>query len=50
MDLTVLVSLLCGSLPGIALSSQFAPRMPDAVLRYVLAITLILVSIRLLSA
>ena len=50
MDLTVLVSLLCGSLPGIVLSSQFAPRMPDAVLRYVLAITLILVSIRLLSA
>ena len=50
MDLTVLVSLLCGSLPGIVLSSQFAPRMPDAVLRYVLAITLILVSLRLLSA
>jgi uncharacterized membrane protein YfcA len=50
MDLTVLVSLLCGSLPGIVLSSQFAPRMPDVVLRYVLAITLVLVSLRLLSA
>ena len=50
MDLTVLISLLCGSLPGIVLSSQFAPRMPDAVLRYVLAITLLLVSLRLLSA
>src|SRR6185312_14765909 len=50
MNLTVLVSLLCGSLPGIVLSSQFAPRMPDAVLRYVLALTLILVSLRLLSA
>ena len=50
MDLTVLVSLLCGSLPGIVLSSQFAPRMPDVVLRYVLATTLILVSLRLLSA
>jgi uncharacterized membrane protein YfcA len=50
MDLTVLVSLLCGSLPGIVISSQFAPRLPDAVLRYVLAITLVLVSVRLLSA
>jgi hypothetical protein len=50
MDLTMLISLLCGSLPGIVLSSQFAPRMPDAVLRYVLAITLFLVSLRLLSA
>jgi uncharacterized membrane protein YfcA len=50
MDITVLISLLCGSLPGIVLSSQFAPRMPDVVLRYVLAITLILVSLRLLSA
>jgi uncharacterized membrane protein YfcA len=50
MDLAVLISLLCGSLPGIVLSSQFAPRLPDAVLRYVLAITLILVSWRLLSA
>jgi hypothetical protein len=50
VDMTVLVSLLCGSLPGVALSSQFAPRMPDMALRWVLAITLILVAIRLLSA
>jgi uncharacterized membrane protein YfcA len=50
IDMTVLASLLCGSLPGIALSSQFAPRMPDLALRWVLAITLILVAIRLLSA
>ena len=50
IDMTVLVSLLCGSLPGIALSSQFAPRLPDVALRWVLAITLILVAMRLLSA
>jgi uncharacterized membrane protein YfcA len=50
VDLTVLVSLLCGSLPGIALSSQFAPRLPDTVLRWVLAITLFVVALRLLSA
>ncbi len=50
IDMTVLVSLLCGSLPGIALSSQFAPRLPDIALRWILAATLILVAIRLLSA
>lgn len=50
IDYTVLISLLCGSLPGIALSSQFAPRMPDLALRWVLAVTLVLVSLRLLSA
>lgn len=50
IDMTVLVSLLCGSLPGIALSSQFAPRLPDRALRIILAITLVLVAVRLLSA
>lgn len=50
IDMTVLVSLLCGSLPGIALSAQFAPRIPDMALRWILALTLILVAIRLLSA
>jgi uncharacterized membrane protein YfcA len=50
INYTVLISLLCGSLPGIALSSQFAPRLPDPALRWVLALTLILVSLRLLSA
>ncbi len=50
INTTVLVSLLCGSLPGIALSSQFAPRMPDRALRIVLAMTLVLVALRLLSA
>lgn len=50
VDFGVLVALLCGSLPGIMLASQFAPRLPDKALRIVLAITLTLVAIRLLSA
>ena len=33
IDMTVLMSLLCGSLPGIMLSSLFAPRLPDLALR-----------------
>src|SRR4051812_28925591 len=50
VDTTVLVSLLCGSLPGIMLASLFAPRLPDFALRIILAITLTVVAIRLLSA
>jgi len=43
-----LLSLLCGSLPGIVIASAFAPRLPDTALRIVLALTLILVAARLL--
>ena len=50
VDMTVLISLLCGSLPGIMLASLFAPRMPDRVLRFILATTLLVVAFRLLSA
>ena len=50
VDTGVLVSLLCGSLPGIMLASMYAPRLPDRVLRIVLAVTLTIVAIRLLSA
>jgi uncharacterized membrane protein YfcA len=50
VDTTVLTSLLCGSLPGIMLASLFAPRLPDRALRIVLAVTLTVVAIRLLSA
>jgi uncharacterized membrane protein YfcA len=50
VDMTVLISLLCGSLPGIMLASLFAPRMPDRALRIVLALTLTIVAVRLLSA
>jgi len=37
------VSLLIGSIPGIILGSLFAVRVPDAVLRPVLAVTLAVV-------
>ena len=50
IDLKVLVALLCGSLPGIMLASLFAPRLPDRALRIVLALTLVLVAVKLLSA
>jgi uncharacterized protein len=50
VDTAVLVSLLCGSLPGIMLASLFAPRLPDRALRIVLAFTLAVVAARLLSA
>ncbi|MCW3477869.1 sulfite exporter TauE/SafE family protein [Limobrevibacterium gyesilva] len=40
----LLASLLAGSLPGIVLGSYFAPRIPDLVLRTVLAITLVVVA------
>ena len=50
VDMTVLISLLCGSLPGIMLASLFAPRLPDRALRIILAVTLTVVAIRLLSA
>ena len=50
IDMAVLVSLLCGSLPGIVLASLFAPRLPDRTLRIVLAATLAVVAARLLSA
>jgi uncharacterized protein len=50
IDTGVLVSLLCGSLPGIMLASLFAPRLPDRALRMVLAATLTLVAARLLYA
>ena len=50
IDMAVLVSLLMGSLPGIMLSSLFAPRLPDRALRLILAGTLVLVAARLLLA
>src|SRR5436305_5841659 len=46
-DLSLLSSLLVGSIPGIIVGSYAAPRIPDAVLRYILAGTLLLVGGRL---
>jgi uncharacterized membrane protein YfcA len=49
VDVGVLESLLLGSLPGIIISSLFAPRLPDLALRLILAATLTLTGVRLLS-
>jgi uncharacterized membrane protein YfcA len=47
VDWPLLLSLLSGSVPGIILGSYFSARLPDAVLRPILAVTLILVGCRL---
>jgi uncharacterized protein len=44
----LLLSLLIGSLPGIYLGSRFAARVPDRILRPLLAGTLLLVGVRML--
>jgi len=43
----MLASLLIGSLPGIAIGSYFAAKVPDRVLRPVLASTLMVVGAKL---
>jgi len=48
VDWVLLGSLLIGSLPGILLGSYVAGRIPDKVLRYILAVTLLLVGTKLL--
>jgi uncharacterized membrane protein YfcA len=48
IDWSLLVSLLIGSLPGIALGSYFAARVPDRLLRPVIASTLALTGARLI--
>jgi uncharacterized protein len=47
VNLPLLASLLIGSLPGIALGSLTAPRIPEQVLRILLAAILALIGIRL---
>ena len=44
IDWHLLGSLLAGSLPGIVVGSYFSARVPDAVLRFTLATTLLLVA------
>lgn len=45
----LLASLLLGSLPGIFIGSYFVPRVPEPVLRFALAIVLVLVGARFLT-
>jgi uncharacterized protein len=48
VDLVMLVSLLIGSIPGIAVGSTVAPRIPEKALRMILAVILVLVSLKLI--
>jgi uncharacterized membrane protein YfcA len=50
VDFTLMLSLLAGSIPGIVIGSILATRSSDAVLRPILAVTLLIVSVRLLTA
>ncbi|HEY1934330.1 MAG TPA: sulfite exporter TauE/SafE family protein [Acetobacteraceae bacterium] len=49
MNLSMLGSLLFGSIPGIVLGSLFAVRVPDHVLRPILAVTLAVVGVTLVA-
>src|SRR6185437_14449624 len=50
VDIALMLALLVGSIPGIILGSLLGARSSDAVLRPVLAVTLLIVSVRLLTA
>jgi uncharacterized membrane protein YfcA len=47
VDWPLLSSLLCGSIPGIVIGSYLSAHIPDAVLRPILAVTLMVVGARL---
>ncbi|WP_248323254.1 sulfite exporter TauE/SafE family protein [Caballeronia sp. Sq4a] len=47
VDWSLLVSLLLGSIPGIVIGSNLSSKAPEALLRYLLAATLVLVGIKL---
>jgi uncharacterized membrane protein YfcA len=49
VDVILLTSLLCGSLPGIIIASNLAPRVPESLLRFALSAVLVAVSAKLLA-
>jgi uncharacterized membrane protein YfcA len=49
VDVAMLGSLLLGSLPGIMIASNLAPRAPEPVLRFLLAAVLVLVAVRMFA-
>jgi uncharacterized membrane protein YfcA len=49
VNLSLMGALLIGSIPGIIIGSMLATRISDAVLRPVLAVTLLIVSVKLLA-
>jgi uncharacterized membrane protein YfcA len=50
VDVTLMVALLVGSIPGIVVGSLIATRSSDSVLRPILAVTLLVSGLRLLTA
>jgi hypothetical protein len=50
VDLTLMIALLVGSIPGIIVGSLVATRASDSLLRPVLAVTLLVSGVRLLTA
>jgi len=48
IDFTLMFALLAGSIPGIIIGSLLSSRSSDAVLRPILAVTLLVVAVRLL--
>lgn len=48
VDMVLLGSLLLGSLPGIYLGSRFSARVPEKVLRYTLAILLLVIGLKMM--
>lgn len=49
VDVPMLGSLLVGSLPGIIIASNLAPRWPEWILRYLLAVVLVAVGVKLVA-
>jgi len=49
VDFHLLLSLLAGSLPGIYIGSHFAGRIPETLLRWILAAILLLVGVKLIA-
>jgi uncharacterized protein len=50
VDMLMLFSLLVGSIPGVIAGSMIAPRMPDRILRPLLAAALALAGIKMFGA
>lgn len=50
VDWLMLAALLLGSVPGIAIGSHLAPKLPEGVLRSMLAVILMLVSVKLMTS
>jgi uncharacterized membrane protein YfcA len=50
VDWHMLIALLCGSIPGILITSRFAPAIDERIVRWLLAIILAIVGLRLITS